>query len=1026
MFNWIQRLLNSKIKLKPTPDDITLEKVFTNADEVRHAFENLIANKNTNFDKRLLVIYGVGAVGKSTALKMGRLHCRREGISAVLADARNIPSGDKLPELKLLETWADALDADGITLGTFRSTRKQYYRLTVTVPNQAKQDTQVSPIISEATKLIPVFGSVFSPVAGQGAEIFRGWLRDNFSKKDMELFLEPTKQLTNAFLQDLNNVTQSGRHIILMLDTYEKALTLNRWLCSLTVQLPNKVVLVIAGREIPDWERDWTGYWLGLDTQFVGMQEMKPEDMRQLIGKYALATQGKVLDPQLVEPIIDFARGLPYIAMSAVRLSVRYGVKDFQKLKPKVVSDLIDRLLEDVAEDMKKAFKASSILRYFNVDSLKALIPDGDTNKLYGELKQWPFVSSQPGMADGMAVHETMREMINEEHCNSSPDTFHQLHKAAAEYYESRLQNATPTEAERLKLERLYHNISADEKKGIKFFQEIAEELANAMLNHFLKGLLIDANSYDLTLKNSQLWKRYYEARLEEMEQHQESAKRVYEEIAKSSDAEPKLKAYALFDLGRLYASFEKLIQPDSINKATVLLEQSLKTLPEPDSRLIQAHSQLYHIDAYRCHFEQGVDRLRKQLDFYEKRNDNGGILSTLSNFKDAYSLIGDWKKVYAVARRANEIFQSLPGSPVLRNLLEYCPWIYVWSGRYAEAESVIRGAIDFCQQTNTTYPLLVFRKDLCLALGVQGKYEDALQSFSHIRKTHKELDDHYFKEIASLLGYWGFILMNQGNLEQAEKYLKQSLEMKQNPNSDDKLGIPEVCNWLGELYEAKANQLEEEAKTKALMNAESYYQQSLKLRATGRHYFECGALTGLTRINYVRGNHLAVQSCLAEAEKLAREYEYNDYSASLKLIQGHSAWFSEPNLSSSPNRNDEEQFNRALHYYQESLIYGLRYNRFLLDEILSGQSQRPTPLLQSIIPTCLRRGEEGQRMLIALDSWWRGGTNTIDTPESETVSPISEGVPLQIAELTAREREIGDGSPQKTLIEQIDAILPF
>ena len=119
MFNWIQRLLNSKIKLKPTPDDITLEKVFTNADEVRHAFENLIANKNTNFDKRLLVIYGVGAVGKFTALKMGRLHCRREGISAVLADARNIPSGDKLPELKLLETWADALDADGITLGTF-------------------------------------------------------------------------------------------------------------------------------------------------------------------------------------------------------------------------------------------------------------------------------------------------------------------------------------------------------------------------------------------------------------------------------------------------------------------------------------------------------------------------------------------------------------------------------------------------------------------------------------------------------------------------------------------------------------------------------------------------------------------------------------------------------------------------------------------------------------------------------------------------------------------------------------------
>jgi hypothetical protein len=105
---------------------------------------------------------------------------------------------------------------------------------------------------------------------------------------------------------------------------------------------------------------------------------------------------------------------------------------------------------------------------------------------------------------------------------------------------------------------------------------------------------------------------------------------------------------------------------------------------------------------------------------------------------------------------------------------------------------------------------------------------------------------------------------------------------------------------------------------------------------------------------------------------------------------------------------------------WRQTMIYALRYNRFLLDEVLSGRPQG-TPL-RPIIPYCLARGEEGRQMLGALCDWWKAGVNDIGTPRPDTISPIPEGILLLEAERIAREREPGDGSPQKSVVEQIEA----
>uniref|UniRef100_A0A7C1JEH3 Uncharacterized protein n=1 Tax=Caldilinea aerophila TaxID=133453 RepID=A0A7C1JEH3_9CHLR len=186
-------------------------------------------------------------------------------------------------------------------------------------------------------------------------------------------------------------------------------------------------------------------------------------------------------------------------------------------------------------------------------------------------------------------------------------------------------------------------------------------------------------------------------------------------------------------------------------------------------------------------------------------------------------------------------------------------------------------------------------------------------------------------------------------------------------------------------------------------------------------------ALTGLIRVKHAQGEYHAIPPLLVEAEQLAQQYEYNDHLASLRLTQGHLAWEGITTDKSETNRQISASLpsvnfdlSVVIVFFKQAMIYALRYNRFLLDEVLSGRPQG-TPL-RPIIPECLKRGEEGRRMLIALRDWWQTGTNDVGAPRPDTISPIPEGIALLEAERIAREP--GDGSPQKSVVEQIEAAL--
>ena len=560
-------------KDQPQPDDYysDLASFYTNTEQAFQILENVI--KAPILTKHLLIVYGLGGVGKSTLLKMYELHLHRRQIPTALISSDEVPS-----PVDVLADWAEDLSRNTIALSGFQKRLRRFRAIQKQVEERA-QSSQLATeagkavaktVIGLASNVIPIVGPLINTVGSASTDAFVDWLRSFLKKSDLELYVDPIKQLDTDFLADLIRVTARQR-LVLMIDTYEKMTVLDNWMRELAHRLPKNVLLIIASRLIPDWDRAWQG-WMG-NAEIVTLQEMSPQDLDMLIRRYYKHVHGGEPDPRQVEAIIQFARGLPMVATTVVQLWVKYHVEDFQAVRPQVVADLVDRLLEGVPQEMRPAFEAAAVMRYFDADSLNALLEDGSAEKLYEELRRWPFIRSRK---EGLSVHDTIREMINEALYVRSAYRFHILHERAAAYYGTRGEKALGAERARFAAEQLYHLVRADEINGIRLFRGRAEDLARYGLLDQLRALLNDVNTYPLRLENSRLWVKYYEARLKDIEGHPVEAEPIYQAIADNKEAEDLLIAYALCDLAWSVSKAD-------VKQALQLLERVQRLYPEPE-----------------------------------------------------------------------------------------------------------------------------------------------------------------------------------------------------------------------------------------------------------------------------------------------------------------------------------------------------------------------------------------------------------------------------------------------------------
>jgi tetratricopeptide (TPR) repeat protein len=988
-----------------------LEKYFTNVEHLRVEFETLVTAPTLS--RRLFIIHGVGGVGKSSLLRMFRLYCRKHGVPVALS------SGDEAKSpVDVLSDWAKDLAVQGITLPAFTEILNEYRAIQEKVKEQAKVEqrrqgdtskTAIKTAVQVASSLagiIPGVGLPLSIVLGGTSDTLVDWLHGFLPKPQIDLLLDPTDKLTESFLNDLEDViaqtreTKSNERVVLLLDTLDQIAFLSRWVCNFAQRLHPSALLVFAGRTVPDWERPWPGW-----TAQAKLEELKPmtaEVIRELIHRYYATQRSGEPDPVQVEAIVSFARGLPIAVTAIVQLWVQYGIEDFQAVRPQVVSDLVDQLTRGIPDRVRPVLKAAATLRWFNEELLAVVLGDSIlSDEVYEELRRFPFVRSRK---QGLALHDSVREHLDDNLRLHEPARHREMHERAANYFKLQLEKSATAkgdEAMELALEELYHRILADEREGIKQFREVAQELVDYQLLNQLLTLLNDVHNYPLREENSLLWQDYYRAKLRELKGRPSEAEPIYQAIADNEQAEQILRAYALCDWAYI-ARLTSLDNMEQILERLHHLYPEPESVPEPEAKLGFYLLEQSNLCKSRGKWSDAFTYLERARTLYERIGDLYGLLSTSIRREHYYLDQGMWKEGISMQRQGLQEVAKVVGeqqqSYLRAEFLGRYSMHLTWTGQYCEIEKRLQEALNIAERFQRIRHQIYFLRDLAFVLGLQGKVGESTERFAEatrleIDQKEAPLDDAY------LNGFRGLIALKWLGAEQAEQYFTISMN-KLREVSRREWHMPPFLNWHGAFYEVKGE----------LESAERCYRECLSLHSLEQWYWYVGALTGLMRIYYAREDSTGIDSVLHHCDQLAQRYEYNDYMASLRLIQGHMAW-------DGQFMTGEQGFDGALHFYQQALIYALRYNRFLLDEVLSGRPQGT--VLQPIIPHCLKRGKEGQSMLQTLRDWWQNGINDVDKPRSDSISPIREDISLLEGERLARDREKGDGSIQPTVTEQ-------
>jgi tetratricopeptide (TPR) repeat protein len=655
---------------------------------------------------------------------------------------------------------------------------------------------------------------------------------------------------------------------------------------------------------------------------------------------------------------------------------------------------------------MRPAFEAAAVLRYFNADSLAAVLDGADTASLYEELRRWPFTRPRD---TGLAVHDTMREVMTDTLRARSPEQFRQLNERAAAHYARLLATAGSEDRERLQLEWLYHSVRADEAAGIKQFQEMAEKLVRYQWVSQLRALMNDVNTYPLGIEDSRLWRRYYAARLEHIEGRTAAAEGEYLAIGHHDEAESRLRAYALCDLGAIYVTFDRLSEPDGERRARDAIEQSQAAHPALDLKLVANQVSLMNLSNTRAAWAESLEHLRPMRAFVESTGDTYGIVTVNLLESTIHGLLGNWLGYLEARRRCEETLQPLGDVPALQMQVAYFTWPLLYMGRYREAQESSERALKLAIRLEEKELMITILESVALALGMQDAYTESAQRFDEAwnfyENFHLAGSEHGTRGaeryIRALLSFRGLVALREGRLDAAETDLLDALRIKQQIR--DRIGMPELHVWRGLLAELRGGWDE----------AEAAYQDALELRSVNRRYFAAAAQLGLVRLNYGRGRFGDSADAVGAAEEIAQRYEYNDLLASLRLFQGHLAW---------ERHGHPEGADATVAHYQEALVYALRYNRYLLDEVVEGRSEGTA--LVPIIPACMERGSAGREILQRLQEWWRSGTNDLQPQRAASVSPLKGGVPLIDAERDARNRERDAGVPQRTVLERIGKAL--
>ncbi|NNJ10387.1 AAA family ATPase [Chloroflexales bacterium ZM16-3] len=973
------------------------QSAFVGRSENLSFLRSLIPIRANEISIDLVIIYGIGGIGKSTLIERFNNELTTQKITHARLSARTQTS-----VYDCLISMYQQLEPV-LPFTQFKRDLKRHEEIENRIFSRSDLPSPVLRAFVKSSRvalsLVPIPGvaAINELISAEDMEAQINKIYEIVGRKDGNYWIQPEVELTSHFVADINQYCARQRLVILV-DEYEHIGSLDGWLRDqLFANLECYALLILAGRRRLD-SPEWAEF-----NDLIVQVELSPFSEREA---REYLHHRNIHNEALIDAMVDRADGHPLVLSLLSDIAMHSSCDDLGAI-PKnheITYLLIERLTRNIASELRSALEVCAVLRVIDEDRLAYMLEISDVGSLFNSVRIFEFVRIG---SDGISLHETVRDILLDELRWRNPIRYDELNLRAITYYERLLAQASGSDLDRTTQEYLYHSLCADESRGLQEFLRIAEEVDNQWMTNKLGDLLRSMSNFPFDQINSKMWYAYYQARLDQMSGRIAAADPVYWQIAARTDIESLLRAYALSNIGMALCTAERLGETITSSQAIRVCEESQRLLPVNDPKRFVNYSSLASIYRRIGRWEEAIMTLVEARNMAIEHNNRYQVANVSFNLQMLFFDRTDW---YKGLKAREEGLHQVPSetSGIRAALLGVTSAGLIWMGRYADATRDLSEAIEIEGRSNR-YSLFhaMSISELGLALGMQGHFLQAHERIQEALVIQAQFSQSLGIQRARSLNFRGIVQFHQGLLAEAIVSLEESLSIRRTFN--DNFGMPEVILWLGTCYEALLR----------WDDAIAAYNSVLKL-GVGRFYYECCAIIGVIRSMLAQpdknnSDNKKLRTHITQARIIAEKYEYNDCLAYLFTVVGHANFkLCVDTLS--------QAYKDTVQFYKLAMIYALRYNSLLLDDILVGRS--PQLATEPIARYCQRRMPLGQQVLSDLRQWWATGVNTTEHSSAETITIIPTGISLLHAEQIARELESAAQSPYGSVLTSLDEIL--
>lgn len=574
-------------------------------------------NKLFNYQPKnspIIWIAGSSGVGKTTLLREYQEICARNNAVVVFHVAQR---SDTI--INTLRQFSKDL-SDKVNLRNFNKSLQKYLDIQAKIQQGGEISSGVIDLITRGIglglNLLPQVPAAASTLTQDVLNSTIKLIYSKLSREDAEFLLFPDEELTKSLVQDLNK--QADKRIFIFIDNYERILNLHGWYeDKVLTKLATSTTVIIASRKPPK---------LQLGEKFVDFRYRELPNFTDDESKDYLIKKG-ISNQETIQDIVALSNGLPLALLLYSELALRWSITkpSIAPQKYEVLKDLVNQYVIELEKEIPlEVLEVCAVLETFNQDSLSFMLDNANSSLLYQTLRETSFVQLQ---YDGLSLHDTFRDVLQEDLRWRERNKFITLHKKASDYYKMKVETSEISDWLGNNQLRLGHLVLANEKDAVEALETLCSEIFQ--LRYFgrldVAARLIETLASINFISDEARIKMYLlEAQLALLKTQFDIAEKIYRKLSDSANINDEIRARVLWGYG------ESLLRQNALvdaRKKYVVAERILETSNDSKRSLL---AQVLHSigDTYRL-----TGSLRNSLSYYDKS------LAISNN-------IGDWFRV--------------------------------------------------------------------------------------------------------------------------------------------------------------------------------------------------------------------------------------------------------------------------------------------------------------------------------------------------------------------------------------------